>query len=120
VTAGYAAYARNHGRALAGRDLEAEALLKAVRLLDDAEAHAGDAGRLARALDYNLKLWTVFEADVSAEANPLPADVKRDLLRLCRFMDGEIARAVGNPGAARLGDMIAVNRNLAAGLMSRG
>ncbi|GAB6053481.1 flagellar biosynthesis regulator FlaF [Magnetospira thiophila] len=89
---------------------ESEALVKAARLLDQARHGRGD---LAEALRFNHKLWTIFQADLSAAGCPLSEDLRRDLLELCDFMDQENQRAASNPAAARLDEMIAVNRTLA-------
>jgi flagellar biosynthesis activator protein FlaF len=116
-SSGYAAYAKVHAGALSGRGVEAEALLKGARLLGDAQLRPDDLSLFSQALDYNLKLWTVFEADLSNEASPLPEAVRQDLLRLCRFMTGEIAKAVKSPGRADLSNMRDINQTLAGGLM---
>ncbi|MCG8509797.1 MAG: hypothetical protein MI741_11275 [Rhodospirillales bacterium] len=116
-SSGYAAYAKSYAGALSGREIEAEALLKAARLLQDAESQPYDLGLFSRALDYNHKLWTVFEADLTSGASPLPDPVRQDLLRLCRYMTAEIAKATNSPGRASLSAMREINRNLAAGLL---
>ena len=115
---GYAAYARSHAGTLSGREIEAEALLKSVRLLRDAEADPADINRLTQALDYNLRLWTVFEADLLSVGCPLPENVRNDLLRLCRFVALEIKRAVEAPGRADLKPMREINQTLASGLLN--
>ena len=43
--------------------------------------------------------------------------MRDDLLVLCRFMSREITRATQRPEAAALGAMMAVNRNVANGLL---
>ena len=117
MTAGYAAYARTHARALRGRELEAEALLKAARLLEVASLPGASPGAVAEALDFTLKLWSVFEADLMKNPNRLPADLRADMLRLSRFMENAVRTAARNPVRADYATMIEINRNLAAGLM---
>jgi len=116
VDADRAAHAASPVGAPAGRAVEAEVLFKAARLLAAAEARPGDVQALAGALDFNLRLWTVLEADLAHEPHPLPVAVRGDLMALCRFMAREIAEAAHRPGEADLAAMIAVNRTLADGL----
>lgn len=117
MSQGYAAYARTHQVSLNGRSTEAEALLKGAQLLNEASMDRSDLNRLLHALNFNHKLWTVIEADLRSTENPLPSGVRDDLLVLCRFMSREIARATQRPEAAALGAMMAVNRNVANGLL---
>ncbi len=116
---GYSAYLNVQTIALKGRPLEGAALSKAARLLEQARHRPDDPGALADALEFNTKLWTIFQADLSDPDNDLPKPLRNDLLRLCRFMDRATRRALGRKGAARaLRAMIDVNRNLALGLMN--
>lgn len=114
---GYEAYAKAHAGSLKDRNIEAEALLKAARLLAEADIDRADVRALAKALNFNLKLWTVFEADLNADQNRLPTQVRADLLRLCRYMTAEVARATRQPKSADLQAMVEINRTLASGLM---
>jgi flagellar protein FlaF len=114
---GYAAYIKRHVSGLTGRAVEAEALLKAARLLVAAEARPGDMDALATALDFNFRLWTVLEADLAHEHHPLPVAIRGDLMSLCQFMEREIAKAAHHPEETDLKAMIEVNRTLAAGLL---
>jgi len=110
---GVQAYTQTQVRPLKGPALESAALAKAARLLDDARRHPGDGAALGKALDYNLKLWTVFQADLCEAANPLAGDLKSDLLSLSLFMDRSVARLLGGFDADTLDAMIEVSRNLA-------
>jgi len=113
----HAAYAKTHTAGLDGRSSEAEALLKAANLLNDASLDRNDMNRLMTALNFNHKLWTVIESDLKSPTNALPEGVRDSLLVLCRFMTKEIARATQRPEAAALGAMMSVNRNVANGLL---
>lgn len=110
---GVQAYAQAQVQPLKGPALESAALAKAARLLDDARRRPGDGAALAKALDYNFKLWTVFQADLCEAANPLPGNLKGDLLSLSLFMDNSVARLLGGFDADILDAMIEVCRNLA-------
>lgn len=111
---GYAAYGKALKIVPRPRRVEGEALLKAAHLLDRA---AREPGRLAQALEFNFKLWTVFRADLSSPESALPPSLRTNLLDLCAYMDAEIAVAARDPRRANLAPMIAVNRTLAQGLL---
>jgi len=113
MKSGLAAYAQTQTRALSGRPLESEALAKAARLLESARTRPGDPGALGEALDYNLKLWTVFQADLAEPGNPLPDNLKGELLSLSLFMDKSAARLLAGYDEDVLRAMIDVNRSLA-------
>lgn len=111
---GYSAYASTHASALGGGALEKEALLKAARLLDDARSNPGDGAALGDALRFNLDLWTIFQADVSDPATPLPDDLKQHLLSLSLFMDHSAADLLNGFDDRTLQAMIDINRTLAS------
>ena len=72
-----------------GRQLEASALFRAARSLQLAQDGWGKAGfeaKLDAALKLNQRIWTFFQAELSAADNPLP-------LSHC-FRIGPIARIV--------------------------
>lgn len=117
MEAGGTACVKRRVDALAGRAVEAEALLRAARLLMAAEATPDDMDALAAALDFNFSLWTVLEADLAHEHHPLPLALRGDLMSLCRFMERQIAEVAHHPEGADLKAMIEVNRTLAAGLL---
>ncbi len=110
---GVRAYTQTQARPLKGTALESAALTKAAMLLDDARHHPGNGAALGKALDYNLKLWTVFQADLCEAGNQLPDDLKSDLLSLSLFMDRSVAQLLGGFDADILDTMIEVSRNLA-------
>jgi len=113
----YSAYAKSHAVALKGRGLEAEALMKAARLLEKARIARQDRSLLAEALKFNNKLWTVFQADLAETGNPLPDKTRADLLSLSLFMDRQTANLLQAYDEQTLQAMIQVNRTLAAGLL---
>ena len=48
--------------------------------------------------------------------NPIPAEIKRNLLSLSAFIDKRTFEAISYPDPAKLDILIAINRNIAAGL----
>lgn len=105
-----------------GRDLEAEVLSKAALRLQQCRDHWGeekDSGPLHEALKYNQRIWTVFQAELEKPENPLPDELKRNLLRLSLFIDRRTLEVFADPQPEKLDILIAINRNIAAGLRSK-
>lgn len=104
---------------LSGRDLEAEILSKAAYKLKQCQNNWDSPNRdelLDEALKYNQKIWTVFQAELAKEENPLPAQIKKDLLSLSVFIDKRIFEAMSFPAPEKLNAIININLNIAAGL----
>ncbi|WP_332698053.1 flagellar biosynthesis regulator FlaF [Bosea sp. (in: a-proteobacteria)] len=116
----YAAAARSAQNTASPRELEASLLLKAgVRLQAIIDDWAGRSRELDDALTYNRKLWTLLVSAVIAEDNPLPVDIKRNILSLANFIFNHTFRVAANPGPAGLTVLVDINRDIAAGLRGR-
>jgi flagellar protein FlaF len=102
-----------------GRQLEASALFRTARALQLAQDGWGTAGfeaKLESALKMNQRIWTFFQAEVSAPDNPLPGDLKDQLLMLIKFIDNQTFDVMALPAPEKLSILISINRNVAAGL----
>lgn len=117
------AYRNVEKATLSQRDIEATVLTKAAMQLqsiregwtqDDLDA------RLSDALDYNQRVWSFFQAELSMEDNPLPDQVKRNLLALSLFVDRRTFEALAYPSPEKLDALININLNIAAGLRGEG
>lgn len=105
-----------------GRELEAEVLSKAALRLQQCRDHWSeirDSGRLHEALKYNQRIWTILQAELEKPENPLPPELKRNLLRLSLFIDRRTLETLADPRPEKLNILIEINRNIAAGLRSR-
>jgi flagellar protein FlaF len=101
------------------RATEARAFMEAARRLAEAQALvAEDQEAYRKALRLNWRLWTIIQSDVSTPDNPLPPDVKANIISLSIFVDKHTLTALSEPSAAKLGVLIDINRNIAAGLMA--
>lgn len=116
--AAHSAYRAGQSRAASGRSVEAEAFATAARMLREAVENPADIIQYLRALEFNQKLWTVIEADVSDPRSLLPSEVRQDILDLAVFVDQQTALAVKQPTVDHLAALIEINRNLATGLFS--
>lgn len=100
------------------RDTEAQALLEAARRLDAAIGVEGERDAYRAALRLNWRLWTIIQADVSAEGSPLPDEIRQNILSLSVFIDRHTVKALAEPNNGKLRILIEINRNIAAGLMA--
>lgn len=101
------------------RATEARAFMEAARRLSEAQKVVEDAPDAYRsALRLNWRLWTIIQSDVSGPDNPLPADLKANVISLSIFVDKHTLNALAEPSARKLDVLININRNLAAGLMT--
>ena len=102
------------------RELEANLLLRAASQLqavyDGWERASLD---LELALRYNRKLWSIFLTTVTRPENPLPEQVRQNVANLGVFVMSQTVTILRNPTRERLGTLININRELAAGLMGR-
>lgn len=102
-----------------GRELEAAALFKAARQLEACRREwdaPGHAQRLDEALRYNQRLWTFFQAELSAPECPLPLELRRNLIRISGFIDKRTFEMMAAPTEQGLQALIEIDRNIAAGL----
>jgi flagellar biosynthesis activator protein FlaF len=101
------------------RELEADALFRAARRLESCQREWGAPGspeRLEAALKHNQSLWTFLQAELLEPNHAVPADLRAQLLAISRFVDRRTFEMMGAPWADGLAPLIAVNRQIAAGL----
>ncbi len=104
---------------LSQRDMEATVLSKAAMQLKATQEHWNDAGReaqLEESLNYNQRVWSFFQAELTMPDNPLPDEIKRNLLALSLFVDRRTFDALAYPAPEKLDILININLNVAAGL----
>lgn len=117
------AYRNVEKATLSQRDIEATVLAKsALRLQDlrDNWTRADHDSQLEDALSYNQRIWTFFQAELSVEDNPLPEEIKRNLLALSAFVDRRSFEVLAYPAPEKLDVLININMNVAAGLRGEG
>lgn len=116
----YASAAKSAQATVSPRELEASLLIKAATRLqmlsDDWEGRAYDRDD---ALAYNRKLWTLLVSAVIAEDNPLPVGIKQNILALANFIFNHTFQMISDPQQNRLGVLVSINRDVAAGLRGR-
>jgi len=102
------------------RETEADKLLFAAQQLAKIR-DAWDARmmELPAALLNNRKLWSVLLADVTSADNPLPAALRQNVANIGIFVMKQTVSVMDDPRPEKLGSLININRELAAGLMAR-
>ena len=102
-----------------GPDTEASVLTKAALRLKDCQENwetPDSDTRLHSALRYNQKIWSIFQAELANEENPMPKALRLDLLRLSAFIDKRSFEILAFPDRDKIGILIEINNNIAAGL----
>jgi len=104
---------------VSGRETEARVLTEAASKLRSCQKNWDGENRkelLDAALNYNQRIWTIFQAELGKQDNPLPDNIKLDLLRLSSFIDKRIFEIMAYPSPEKLNIIIKINENIAAGL----
>ena len=121
MSTGAQAYARTARTTASPRDIEAQALLKAARKLQDVMANwaTTDEG-LEEALMFNRKLWSIFLGDAMDDNSLQPIEVRQNIANIGIFVLTQCAALKVKPEVERFQSLIDINRNIAAGLSGRG
>ena len=101
------------------RELEAQLLMRAASKLqavkDGAVTKMAD---VLSAVRYNRLLWLLFAFSTSSPDNPLPIEIRKNVISLAAFVvNRSIAlETAAEPQPERVDDLININREIAAGL----
>ncbi|OPY81427.1 MAG: flagellar biosynthesis regulatory protein FlaF [Syntrophus sp. PtaU1.Bin005] len=113
------AYRAAQKETLSGREIEALALTNAALKLRkcqvDWDSEDRDGKRL-NALQINQRIWTILQGELAKEDNPLPTQLKKDLLTLSLVVDKRTFEVMAFPSPEKLDMLIRINLNIAAGL----
>jgi flagellar biosynthesis activator protein FlaF len=113
------AYREVQKTALTDRQLEAAVLMKAAAMLKRCQTNWDASDRdqhLEKALRYNQLLWSFFQTALVSPENPLPQNIKEDILRLSLFIDQRIFEILSYPSSEKINIIIDINMNIAEGL----
>ena len=115
------AYARTSQTTTAPREIEAQALLKAARQLQEVQTNwTGPDKNMHKALLFNRRLWSIFMSAMQANDNPQPLEVRQNIANIGVFVMKQTIDMQINPDPAKLKSLIDINCNIAAGLSGRG
>jgi flagellar biosynthesis activator protein FlaF len=116
------AYESVNKSTMSGRDIEAEILTQAALKLKECQDNWNESSRSTKlhdSLKHNQRIWTIFQAELEKPENPLPIDLKRDLLRLSFFIDKRTMETLAYPAPEKLTILININHNISAGLRTK-
>jgi len=113
------AYTTHQKENLSGRELEASVLSRAGLMLksvkDNWDAPDRDQ-KLLEAVKFNQKVWSFFQAELSDPENPLPKNLREDILNLSIFIDKRLFEILAFPDQEKMSIVIDIDFNIAAGL----
>ena len=113
------AYTAIQKESLSGRELEASVLSRAGLMLKSVKDNWGSPDRdqkLLEAIKFNQKVWSFFQAELSDPENPLPKNLREDILNLSIFIDKRLFEVLAFPDPEKLTIVIDIDFNIAAGL----
>jgi flagellar protein FlaF len=114
------AYARTSQTTSNPREIEAQALLKAARQLQEVQANwSGPNPAMHNALLFNRRLWSIFMSAAQTSENPQPVEIRQNIANIGMFVMNQTVDMQLNPDPAKLKSLIDINCNLAAGLSGR-
>jgi len=104
------------------RELEAHVLLKSAKFLNDIQNDWDNVTPdvLEETLKYNRQIWMMFY-DTALE-NPednRPNDLRSNIINLANFIFKREIEIMSDPQKEKLGILISINRDIAAGLMAK-
>lgn len=100
-------------------EIEALVLTRAAQKLAEVQNNWDAPDRdelLDEALRYNQQIWSVFQGELLKEDNPLPRQLREDILSLSVFIDKRIFEVMNSPDPEKLTVIVNINLNIAAGL----
>jgi len=113
------AYRAGQNTNMSGREIEATALTRCALLLSDCRENWDAPDRdekLAEALRTNQMVWSILQSELVKDDNPLPIEIRQNILTLSVFLDYRIIQVMAYPAPEKLQIIIDINLNLAAGL----
>ena len=113
------AYTSMQKEVLSGRELEASVLTRAGLMLKQVQENwdASDRdAKLLEAIKFNQKVWSFFQAELSDPENPMPKNLREDILNLSLFIDKRLFEVLASPDRDKLQIVIDIDFNIAAGL----
>lgn len=102
---------------------EAWALTEAARRMAvavaayDQDRTKDNLNKIRDAVRLNWRLWTIFQAELTAERASVPADLRISMLTLCQFVDTHTVSLLGDTRPEKVLTLVEINRNIASGLL---
>lgn len=117
-------YGQKAREGVSQRELEAQLLLKSANEIQNLQTRWDEATveDIENILSYNRKLWMVFfdtAVENPDESENRPLDLRNNIVNLCNFIFKRSIDIMANPSKEKLGVLIEINREVAAGLMTK-
>jgi flagellar protein FlaF len=115
----YGSLAKKHA---GSRDVEAQALLKAARKLQDLQNSwdKRSANAIEETLKYNRQIWVLFyDNAINENAASQSHHLHTNIINLAGFVFKRSVDILADPERDKLNILININREIAAGLMSK-
>lgn len=112
-------YAKNAQETGNPRELEAQLLMRAASKLQAVkDGEVTGNMNIISAVRYNRRLWLIFADALNKAENQLPAEIKKNVTSLALFVlnRSHTIEIAAEPNPDRLGVLININREIAAGL----
>jgi flagellar biosynthesis activator protein FlaF len=114
------AYARTSQTTASPREIEAQALLKAARQLQEVQTNwTGPDQKMYKALLFNRRLWSIFLTAVEDNDNQNALEIRQNIANIGVFVIKQTIEMQMDPDPAKLTSLIDINCNIAAGLSGR-
>ena len=114
------AYARTSQTTASPREIEAQALLRAARQLQEVQDNWNGPDRnMHKALTFNRRLWSIFMTAAEDNGNPNTLEVRQNIANLGIFVMKQTIEMQMDPDPKKLTSLIDINTNIAAGLAGR-
>lgn len=104
------------------RELEAHVLLKSAKFLKDMQNDWDNITPefLEETLKYNRQIWMMFyDTAIENPEGDRPNDIRSNIINLANFVFKREIEIMGTPEKGKIDVLININREIAAGLMSK-
>lgn len=104
------------------RELEARVLLKAASMMQDLQANFNpdDLEKIDEVLKYNRQVWMIFfDTAVENKEGDRPNDLRSNIVNLANFVFKRTVEILSAPTREKFDVLITINRDIAAGLMTK-
>ena len=115
-------YIENHSQTLKGADIEAEILEQAAMKMRKVHKNWEKEEQfqmMDAALQFNQKIWNLFQADIGKNTNNLPDEIRQNILSLSVYVRKTTLQLLSEPSASKLNSLIQINESLANGLKAK-
>ena len=115
------AYAKTAQKTAAPRELEAQLLLKAAAKIQMiVDGTTTDPDQILESLRYNRRLWTILITALMEPTNPLPREIKQNVVNLGIFQVSHTLACEQEPDPTAMPVLVNINRRIAEGLRGSG